>query len=1333
MKAKETVWLALIGGLTAIAASTTALAQSAQPTGACIIEETTCIDVPQEVCDAMGGVYLGDSTDCESWLLEPLPTGACCFADRPCEELEEPACFAAGGDWSGPGSECPPDGIGNCEGACCLFEGDCQWLTRIECEELPGARFMGNNISCDSVVCRVIGACCLPDGTCQDLTFEECVDANGGLGGVYQGWGTECITTACTGACCIGDCYPSCVENVTWNHCECEQPGGMGGNFLGYGSTCDQNFCLALVEEQAYSFVQLGQNREFTFNKFDTLGDLRELQKVIIEVEGSIILVAILDNRGNDTAIPTGSVVTEELRWVNLDLPSLPALFDLINYQDFAIECFPPLIAPGGFCAFNSPYTFPLDSPPASLTVTIPDPDHPEYNLADFRADNPGDSYRIILYGYGSVINDGIGEGAIVRDPHVSEGLIRVLYQFSPVFSCSIDGPLSLCPEECDEYTVVAEDVPAGAPDPTFDWFINGNGAIVSPPVGDVVTVCGDDTCDGQLILTVEVRVGELCNTCEYIVQVGDLDSPEGTPGTLSEPCYTSEADACADAVAVTIWTDNCTATEDLDIGCEVLGDPCDATIRVTATDECFNVAYIDYPNVPVDDEPPAFVGFPVDEDVACVPGIPAPDPDSIGCTDNCGVCTVTWEGDIDNGGSGCPGDPLIVTRTYRVTDGCGLFVEQNQTITALDDELPTFDNFPPDVDLQCVPDIPAPDPDSIGCTDNCGVCTVTWEGDIDNGGSGCPGDPLIITRTYRVEDLCGNFDEQDQTITVLDDTPPTFDNFPPDVDLQCVPDVPAPDPDSIGCTDNCGVCTVTWERDIDNGGSGCPGDPLIITRTYRVEDLCGNFNEQDQTITVLDDTLPQIICPPDQYVGDWTQIPLPDPSLVVCTDNCGDCTVEFVSDVPDGPQECPFTVVRTYKCTDACQNESTCQQRFICGNDHPGCNEKGSLVVFSKVEIRWDASGYLLQDTFVQLTNDYPGDVWVKMYFINGDEPLEETADERAHLGWNWVDNMILITSNQPVYWSALTGLPANGGVSPFTILDPGDPPGRPAMDGTTDRVLRGYILVWAVNAAATDEIKWNHLAGNGTLVHYGNGSGWEYKACAFQVVDVDPNDPWAGHGQPTGTPGVLSLDGIEYDRCYDLLLLNFQAVGSAAFSQEGAAQVVSNTDLTLHPLTADLRQNNDGPVATKADFEIWNQWEAHFSTHHCIAFWDQTLLEYYGIPNNFLIDTLQTDHGSARIDAVADEMCDIDLDNDGVPDIISQPAALLGLSARLLTIDGGLNFSAAGTSLFGMGAQGAVIRYDVESEVPPGPLPPNPSKSDLEAFIDQIIRQYGGAEKGE
>jgi hypothetical protein len=111
---------------------------------------------------------------------------------------------------------------------------------------------------------------------------------------------------------------------------------------------------------------------------------------------------------------------------------------------------------------------------------------------------------------------------------------------------------------------------------------------------------------------------------------------------------------------------------------------------------------------------------------------------------------------------------------------------------------------------------------------------------------------------------------------------------------------------------------------------------------------------------------------------------------------------------------------------------------RGVPWQDRATATEKGSILIFSKIELRWTAEGVLVQDTFVQLTNDYPGDVLVQLYFINGDEPLEVDEFGCPHPGWNWVDVQIALTADQPTFWSALTGLPE--GVSPFVILDPGE-----------------------------------------------------------------------------------------------------------------------------------------------------------------------------------------------------------------------------------------------------------------------------------------------------
>ena len=245
----------------------------------------------------------------------------------------------------------------------------------------------------------------------------------------------------------------------------------------------------------------------------------------------------------------------------------------------------------------------------------------------------------------------------------------------------------------------------------------------------------------------------------------------------------------------------------------------------------------------------------------------------------------------------------------------------------------------------------------------------------------------------------------------------------------------------------------------------------------------------------------------------------------------------------------------------------------------------KGSLVVYPKVEIKWDAKLRPIQDTFLDLTNDYAEDVNVQLYFVNGDQPLAEVCEpacpliggacppecirERAHLGCNAVDVQILLTADQPVHWSALTG---DGGgsdfplhVSPFTILDPGFPPGRPDDDPLNPggRVLRGYVLAWAVNFAA-EEIRWNHLYGDAVIVNYHHTLAWDYNTYNFAAI------AGAENGDLLLPPlGQLDLDGIEYAFAPDRLVMEFLASGARP-----VFGIVVDTDLTLWAVSKDLRQ---------------------------------------------------------------------------------------------------------------------------------------------------------------
>jgi hypothetical protein len=176
---------------------------------------------------------------------------------------------------------------------------------------------------------------------------------------------------------------------------------------------------------------------------------------------------------------------------------------------------------------------------------------------------------------------------------------------------------------------------------------------------------------------------------------------------------------------------------------------------------------------------------------------------------------------------------------------------------------------------------------------------------------------------------------------------------------------------------------------------------------------------------------------------------------------------------------------------------------------------------------------------------------------------------------------------------------------------------------------------------------------------------------------------------------------------------------------------QVVSHSHLALHPVPADLTQEGDGPLTTKANVTVWNMNEVKFSgTHRCITCWDQTLLSDYALSNHFLLQHLQTDRGKARIDGLGSQVCDVDIDpNDGVfpplnnppgpndshhpDDVVSSDAPLIGVAVNFLEFDGGNRHDAVASPLVGMGLDAtAAIKYD---PTPPPPEMPDPVPAEI------------------
>lgn len=461
---------------------------------------------------------------------------------------------------------------------------------------------------------------------------------------------------------------------------------------------------------------------------------------------------------------------------------------------------------------------------------------------------------------------------------------------------------------------------------------------------------------------------------------------------------------------------------------------------------------------------------------------------------------------------------------------------------------------------------------------------------------------------------------------------------------------------------------------------------PATIRLTLGAVDCCGNPAQQCVAeADVVDLIPPVIVCPPDITLDRGDKICNDDVQnwldSATATDNC-DTDVEIVNDAPPCGFACGTTTLVTWTATDDCGNQSQCSASITikpCPIGTP--SQKGTVLIFPNVEVKWNLDGTVRQDTFISLSNDQTQAVHVNLFFVNGDDAIP------GEPGCNYVKVNADLTKSQPIFFSAATGLPF--GISGFKLLDPGPPPGRPDPEDPTARVLRGFLVVVATNPLG-NEIRWNHLHGEATIVDYARSAAWEYAPWAFQnrcvpegdeLLDCILFDAAGVCCDAIVIPGNLDFDAFQLDLAPGRLLLNFIAANATAFS--GAGRVVKHdTDLTLLPMNQDLRQ--DGlPHRTKVDALLWNGNEISFAAvPRCINCWDQRLLSAWSAI--FLRHNLQTDAGRARWDGVASSQC---------PG--STPAALLGVANKILTFDA-TDVTYSGANLQGLGSEKGNIRYD-------------------------------------
>jgi hypothetical protein len=304
---------------------------------------------------------------------------------------------------------------------------------------------------------------------------------------------------------------------------------------------------------------------------------------------------------------------------------------------------------------------------------------------------------------------------------------------------------------------------------------------------------------------------------------------------------------------------------------------------------------------------------------VQCDSQIPAYDISSVLVDESC-PAIVTWVSDVPNQGTGCLGNPLIITRTYRATatDECHRTADCTQLIYVEDTEEPVLPTLPQGGDLGCNPTPPSCTEDLMASDDCDGdVSVVCTAGTVEE--DGCMRSQDF---TYTAEDQCGN--EATETVTYtwkVDTAAPVLNGCPTDnPTVQCYADIPAAD--TVTALDDCdGEIDVSLEQKESKPGSSCKN---VITRTWTAKDECGNTASCTQTVTVDDTQAP--VLPELPTGGDLGCNPTP-PSCTEGLKAIDDCNGEV-------PVVCtPGTVVKdgcarsqtfTYSAKDKCGNEAT-------------------------------------------------------------------------------------------------------------------------------------------------------------------------------------------------------------------------------------------------------------------------------------------------------------------------------------------------------------------------------------------------------------------------
>ncbi|WP_179006689.1 gliding motility-associated C-terminal domain-containing protein [Winogradskyella forsetii] len=357
-----------------------------------------------------------------------------------------------------------------------------------------------------------------------------------------------------------------------------------------------------------------------------------------------------------------------------------------------------------------------------------------------------------------------------------------------------------------------------------------------------------DGDCPSASIITRTWSLTDDCDNTTTSVQtitVQDTTAPTfSVPADLTVECDVDVSDVTLTG-DVTDEADNCATDLEAIYTDSIVEGDCPGSSIITRTwsltDDCDNTT-TSVQTITVQDTTEPTFSVPADITIEC--DVDISDVTLTGdVTDEADNCTTDLEAIYTDSivEGDCPGSSII-TRTWSLTDDCDNNTTFVQTITVEDTTAPAFnETLPSDIDAECDS---VPTAETLTANDNCSAAEVSFEEEITNGL--CLGD-YIIERTWKATDSCGNVSEHTQFITVQDTTAPALvSSLDDNITVACdgIPEKP-----SLVFEDSCSNdITVTYNEESTQINDF---EAYTITRTWEVEDDCGNAAVFTQNITV--------------------------------------------------------------------------------------------------------------------------------------------------------------------------------------------------------------------------------------------------------------------------------------------------------------------------------------------------------------------------------------------------------------------------------------------------------------------------------------------------